>query len=170
MKTYNLSIKLEDFREAQRLHLKVHSMPKKAFVFSSLVYLGVFCALLYNLLINNDYNNLLTIMIILPLAGFIYYKRLLPAQWKKAYEASPFLQEAYEMSYDDEFYMAKAPSGTLKIAWSKFLKWESNENIILLYQSAKSMNIIPLKNFGSEQEIADLRQVLNNRIGLPLKK
>lgn len=94
----------------------------------------------------------------------LYYIAI-PWGARRNFRQQKTLQKPVELEFTDSHFLGSSPHGTFNIPWSDFHKWKKNEHMILAYQSAVLMNMIPLRFFQSPDDINKLVATLEANLG-----
>jgi len=93
------------------------------------------------------------------------YFLLLPWRTRRLFRQQKTLQHPIELELTENHFSGSSSHGTFKMAWSDFHKWKKNDHVILIYQSAALMHMIPLRAFQSPTDIATLVSILEKHLG-----
>ena len=168
MKLY-VQLSIEDYKNAQWLHLRPKPIIKYIGIIILLMFIIGFIFTIYDSWIEKNIDKKLLIFfgctIYLVLFFFVYF----PYKFKKYYKQQKLIKEPMEIDIQDLGIKLSSPSVNANLTWDNFIKWKEGKKLFILYQTDTLMNILPKRNFDTENDIIKFRQLLNANIKIHLK-
>ena len=93
-------------------------------------------------------------------AWFVILPFLRRRRAEAAYREHKAVRDSVIMGFDDEGVEASAESGSFRLKWEDFVKYQENKNMFLLYESRAFMRMVPKRAFEDDAELDDFRQHL----------
>jgi hypothetical protein len=90
---------------------------------------------------------------------------IIPWRTRRHFNQQKTLHGVAELEFTDTHFIGSSMHGSFKMAWSDFHKWKKNDHLILVYQSAVLMHMIPLRFFQSPEDISRLVAILESNLG-----
>lgn len=146
----------EDYIAAQHLHARRQMLrpPMLALfaIFAAVFFFGVFAPT------GDPFLNRLMVIVALVVFAMIpfNYFFLLPRRTRKIFAQQKTLSERVEASWSPEDYSASNATNSGTIRWADYHKWDSDEKIVLLYQSDILFQMIP-RTALTDAQLSDIR-------------
>ena len=151
---------LDDFKKAQRLHAR-----QGAAASGSPILLVIVIALFYfSLLLLVLLGRLQAAYLLAPLAillVFLLFQYLYrPYLLRRVFNSHKDLSAPFEWELSEVGLSVSNPQGSTLIPWNDFKKWAEGQELILLYRSHNTFQMIPKRLFSVENNLQYLREQL----------
>ena len=151
---------LDDFRKAQSLHARQNSASAGSRIFLvGIVALFYFSLLLLVLLGKLQWPYLLAplaILLVFLLFQYLYRPYLL----RRVFIRQKELSAPFELELSEQGLSVSNPKGNALIPWTDFKKWTEGKELILLYRSQNTFQMVPKRLFDNESDVQYLREQL----------
>jgi hypothetical protein len=105
------------------------------------------------------------------LGGVVLFRYFIrPNQIARAFDQNKELSSPFEMELTDAGYGIRNSYGNGQIPWKDFVKWKEDNQIILLYRTNNSFNMIPKRLLQDDGEINYIREQLSRNQVKPAGK
>jgi flagellar biosynthesis/type III secretory pathway M-ring protein FliF/YscJ len=98
----------------------------------------------------------LALLLVFLLFQYVYKPFMLGRTFKKHKD----LSAPFEMELSDEGLSVSNPQGRALIPWNNFVKWAEGREMILLYRSYITFQMLPRRLFASQSDLQYLREQL----------
>ena len=151
---------LDDFKKAQRLHARqgaaASGSPILLVIVIALFYLSLLLLVLLGRLQAAYLLAPLAILVVFLLFQYLYRPYLL----KRVFNRQKDLSAPFELELSESGLSVSNPQGNALIPWSDFKKWAEGKEMILLYRSQNTFQMIPKRLFSAEGDLQYLREQL----------
>jgi YcxB-like protein len=87
-------------------------------------------------------------------------------QWKRLYNRTPYLLDPIRGEVSEWGLRAEGSMGKSEVPWPKFVKYEMDDGLILLYQGPNVFQLIAAEFFATRDDWIEARKIIVERSGL----
>ena len=147
---------LDDFRKAQALHGRQNAAGSRIFlvVVVALFYFSLLLLVLLGRLLWPYLVAPLAVLLVFLLFQYVYRPYLL----KRVFTRNKDLSAPFELELSGQGLSVSNPQGNALIAWTDFKKWAEGKELILLYRSQNTFQMVPKRLFDGEGRLQYLRE------------
>jgi hypothetical protein len=158
---------LEDFKNAQRLHMQARQGALSGFPAIFVVMAAMMVILTAVSLVVTGQVDWIALFFPFTLLVTLGVQILVmqPRQMARIYQQQKDLSTPLEIEISDEAYAVAHQYGTSRIPWQDFVKWKEDSQMILLYRSDLMMSYLPKRFLAGEDQVQYVRdQLLRNNV------
>jgi len=123
-------------------------------------------AVVYSIVSLDNPRFAIQLLVLAAVAGVLLLERhvFLPLRAQRIFRQQRSMREPFEISYDAEGVCWESAVTTRRLPWHYYVRWAEDARYFLLYQSDWTLEILPKRFFGSDEQIASFRDLLCERI------
>ncbi|MBN2499456.1 MAG: YcxB family protein [Anaerolineales bacterium] len=145
-----VQIELQDYLNAQKLHMRKSNLP------FALLGIALFFFVLLNLTMmlfygTGEYTTYMLIVLIPAGAVLLFRYVLLPRRIRKIFAQQKELHAPIEMELTADALLTSSQYGQAERPWSIFVRWNEDDNVLVIYHSDAMFTILPKRYFSPEQ-------------------
>ncbi|MDY6783197.1 MAG: YcxB family protein [Cyanobacteriota bacterium] len=156
---YRLS--LSDYKETNKFHSKSQKFQYLMLWLLSIV--SIFYGVLYTIYIFNIYQIVFWILLALLVNPEINLVQRLSMNYAWKNQSGAF-REPMEVEILEEGISRTTPNSQSFTRWPIFTKFIETQNLFILYQGKRSIDIVPKRAFESEEQIREFKIILDENI------
>ena len=138
-------IDASDYVRAQYLHLR----PRLIYKILGFLVLAAFVWAAWLSLTVGDLDVMDFVFIALPILLILNFAVYLPWKTRRLYKQQKSLQGELTFSFDEDGVTVQSENGSWRTAWTDYVRWKKNDQLVLLYLSDCMYHMIP-KRFSTE--------------------
>jgi hypothetical protein len=106
------------------------------------------------------------LLVLAAVAGVLLLERhvMLPLRARRIFRQQRSMQEPFEVSYDGDGVRWESAVTTRRLPWHYYVRWAEDARYFLLYQSDWTLEVLPKRFFGGDEQISAFRDLLGERI------